>query len=78
MRAATGAACVAVAALLLAGCGEAKKPKVDAATEQAEAHKRAAEGPFGTQVQALDKAKGLGADVNSKVDENVRKVDEAK
>jgi hypothetical protein len=72
-------ACAAVAiAALAAGCGESKKPKVDAATEQAEAHKRASEGAFGTQVKALDKAKGLGADVNTKVEENVQKVDEAK
>ena len=73
-------ACAAVAAalLLVTGCGESKTPKVDAATEQAEAHKRASEGPFGTQVKALDKAKGLGADVNTKVEENVQKVDEAK
>ena len=80
-RLAPGAgAAVAIAALaaLAAGCGEAKKPKVDAATEQAEARKRASEGPFGTQVQALEKAKGLGADVNTKVEDNVRKVDEAK
>ncbi len=79
MKAAMYPACAAVAAaLLLASCGGEKAPKVDAATEQAEAHKRASEGPFGTQVKALDKAKGLGADVNTKVEDAVKKVDEAK
>jgi hypothetical protein len=71
--------CAAIGiAALAAGCGESKKPKVDAATEQAEAHKRASEGPFSAQVQGYDKAKALGADVNTKVEDNVKKVDEAK
>ena len=73
-------ACAAVAvALLVVGCGGEKKPKVDAATEQAEAKKRAEQGPFGTQVKAIDTAKNLGNDVNSKVEDAVTKqVDEAK
>jgi hypothetical protein len=65
------AACIAA---LAAGCGE-KTPKVDAAAERAAAQKRAAEGPFGSQVKALETAKGLGAEVNSKVEANVDKVD---
>ena len=80
MSAALRAACAAAAlALLVAGCGGEKKPKVDAATEQAEAKKRAEQGPFGTQVKAIDTAKNLGNDVNSKVEDAVKKqVDEAK
>ena len=79
MRITTPGVCAALAiAALAAGCGESKKPKVDAATEQAEARKRAAEGPFGTQVKALETAKGLGTDVNTKVEDAVKKVDEAK
>ena len=71
-------AAMAVAALA-AACGESKKPKVDAATEQAEAKKRAEQGPFGTQVKAIDTAKNLGNDVNQKVEDAVTKqVDEAK
>jgi hypothetical protein len=67
-----------LAAFALAGCEKAKEPKVDAATEQKEAHDRAVKDVFGTQVQAYDKAKGLGADVNSKVEDNVNKVDQMK
>ena len=68
-----------LAALGLAGCGEkAKEPKVDAATEQREAHDRAAKGAFGTQVQAYDKAKALGGEMNQKVEDNVDKVDQMK
>jgi len=71
--------CVALAAgLLVAACGGEKTPKVDAATEQAEAHKRASQGPFSAQVQGYDKAKALGADVNQKVEDNVNKVDAIK
>ena len=51
---------------------------VDAAAERAAAQKKAAEGPFGAQVKAVETAKGLEADVNAKVEENARKADEAK
>ena len=64
------------AALLLAACGEKPKtPKVDAAAEQAAALERARQGPMGTQVKALDQAKGLGADMNRKAAENLEKAD---
>ena len=55
------AVALAVAAGLVAGCGESKKPKVDAATEQREALERAKKGPYGTQVQSLETAKKRGA-----------------
>jgi outer membrane murein-binding lipoprotein Lpp len=62
--------------LALAGCGEkAKTPKVDAATEQAEALERARKGPMGTQVKAIDKAKALEADMNAKAAANLEKAD---
>ena len=71
------AAAFSVAALAL-GCGESKKPAVDAAAERAAAQKKAAEGPFGTQVKAVETAKNLEADVNAKVEEAARKADDAK
>jgi len=67
------AAVVAVA--LLAGCSKPKEPKVDAATERSEATERAKQGPYGTQIQALDKAKGMEADMNRKAESNLETVD---
>jgi outer membrane murein-binding lipoprotein Lpp len=67
------AAVVAVA--LLAGCSKPKEPKVDAATERSEATGRAKQGPYGTQVQALDKAKGMEADMNRKAESNLETED---
>jgi entry exclusion lipoprotein TrbK len=66
---------LALAAALIAGCGDSKKPKVDAATERAEALERAKKGPYGTQVQALDKAKALEEDINKKASEQVDKIE---
>ena len=64
------AACMA-AALAIAGCGKPATPKVDAATERAEATERAKKDAFGTQVKALEKAKGLEADINKKAQDSV-------
>jgi hypothetical protein len=77
MKRASGiAAAILGAALLAAGCGEkAKTPKVDAAREQAEARDRARQGPLGAQVQAIDQANALGADMNRKAAENLEKAD---
>ena len=50
-------------AMLTPGCGDSKK---------------AAEGPLGAQVKAVETAKGLEADVNAKVEDTARKADEAK
>ena len=66
---------LALAAAALAGCGQAKQPKVDAATEQREALERARKGPYGTQVQALDKAKALEEDINRKAQESVDRIE---
>ena len=66
---------LALAGALLAGCGESKKPRVDAATEQAQALERAKKGPYGTQVNALEAAKGLGDDINRKASESVDKIE---
>ena len=65
----------AAVAAALAGCGKAKEPQVDAATEQAQARERARHDAFGTQVQAIDKANALQADLNKKAAENVDKVE---
>jgi outer membrane murein-binding lipoprotein Lpp len=64
-----------VAVVLLAGCSKPKEPKVDAATERSEATERAKQGPYGTQMQALDKAKGMEADMNRKAESNLETVD---
>jgi hypothetical protein len=69
------AVALALAATLVSACGESKKPKVDAATEQREALERARQGPYGTQVQALDKAKALEADINKKASESVDRIE---
>ena len=65
------AAALAAAAILATGCGKSEAPKVDAATEQAEANKRAREGPLGAQVKAHDDAKKVQEDLNRKIQENV-------
>jgi hypothetical protein len=72
----TRAAFAALAAVaLLAACGKPPAPKVDAATEQAAARERAKKDVFGTQVQALDKAKQLEADVKASAGANVDAVE---
>ena len=58
------AAILAIAAL--AGCGRSESPKVDGATERAQATERAKKDVFGTQVQAHEKAQAAGADLNQK------------
>ena len=63
----TRAAIAALAAVgMLAACGKPPAPKVDAATQQSEALERARKDVFGTQVQAIDKAKQLEADIKAR------------
>ena len=60
-------AMAALAALALAACGKSEAPKVDAATERAEATERAKQRAYGgTEVKALEKANQIGADMNEK------------
>ena len=66
---------LALAATLVAACGKTEKPKVDAATEQKEALERAKKGPYGTQVQALEKSKALSDDINKKAQESVDRIE---
>jgi hypothetical protein len=61
--------------LVAAGCGDSKKPKVDAATERAEALERAKKGPYGTQVKSIDTAKALSDDINKKAAESVDRIE---
>ncbi|MEO7741326.1 MAG: hypothetical protein ABIR98_00125 [Usitatibacter sp.] len=61
----------ALAALAIAGCGKPATPKVDAATERAEALERAKKDAFGAQVRAVEDAKALGADINKKAQDSV-------
>ena len=72
-RAGLAAAVLSLAAL--AGCGRSEAPEVDAATERAQATERAKKDAFGTQVQAHEKAKALGADMNEKAGAGLDAVD---
>jgi len=72
-----GAALLALLALAAAGCGKKEEPKVDAATEQKQALERSKEGVFGTQVKALEAAKGMEADLNKKAQESIDKAEQA-
>jgi hypothetical protein len=64
------------AGLLLAACGQkAAEPKVDAKQEQADALERSRHGAFGADVQALDKAKALGAQMNDMAAKNLENAD---
>jgi hypothetical protein len=64
------------AALVAGGCGKPPPPKVDAATERAEALERAKARAYGGEaVKALEKAKGLGADMDQKARDAVEKAE---
>ena len=64
------------AGVLLAACGEkAKEPKVDAKQEQEAALERSRHGAFGADVQALDKAKALGGQMNDMAAKNLENAD---
>ncbi len=69
------AALLALLAALAAGCGK-EAPKFDAATEREAATLRAKEGAYGTQVKALEAAKGLEADLDRKARESVDKAEQ--
>ncbi|MCM2327901.1 MAG: hypothetical protein NDI88_08440 [Lysobacter sp.] len=67
---------IALAALVAAGCGKKEEARVDAATGQKEALERAKTGAFGTQVNALENAKGVQADFDRKAQEAVEKAEQ--
>jgi hypothetical protein len=69
MTRARAAALAVTMAAALAACGKPEAPKVDAATERAEALERAKKDVFGAQVQAHEKARALGDDMNRKAQE---------
>jgi hypothetical protein len=62
-------------ALLASACSKEKTPKVDAAAEQAAALERSKKAAFGTQVNALENAKGMQADVNAKAQDSVDRIE---
>ncbi|QJR14964.1 hypothetical protein [Usitatibacter palustris] len=65
-----------VALVLVSGCGKPPPPKVDAATEQAEARERAKQRAYGGDaVKALETAKGLESDLNRKAEEAIEKAE---
>lgn len=67
--------CGVLVAVALAGCGKTGQPKVDAATERAEALERARHDAFGAQVKGLDAARALEADINRKATESVDNIE---
>ena len=71
MTPARAGATAVLAAALLAGCGKPEAPKADAATERAQATERAKQDVYGTQVKALETAKGVGADIDKKAQDAV-------
>jgi len=77
MRSTAGAALIALLALAASSCGKPPPPKVDAETEKAQALERARHDAFGTQVQALDKAKAMQDDLNKKAADGLDKADNA-
>jgi hypothetical protein len=77
VNAARDLAAAAIAFAALAGCGKPEAPKVDAATERAEATERAKQRAYGgSELKALEKAKGLEADINKKAEEGVERADQ--
>ncbi len=69
-------AALAAALLLPAACGKAEAPKADAAAEREAAARHARQGPYGTQLKALDQAKALGAEVDRKTREEIEKAEQ--
>ena len=66
----------AAAFTLLAACGsKTEAPQVDAAKQREDALEQARKGVFGTQVKALDTAKGLQEELNKKALESVDKAE---
>jgi hypothetical protein len=70
-----GLPALAFLALLVGACGK-EAPKTDAATERKEAFERSKEGAFGTQMKALETAKGLEADIDKKSREAIEKAEQ--
>ena len=69
-------AILATLALALFGCSKPPPPKVDAATERAEAAERAKQRAYGGDaVKAHEMAKGLEADLNKKAQDAVDKAE---
>lgn len=77
MRGALLAPAVAAVLLLPTACSKPAEPNVDAATAQKQATERAKQGPFGTQVKALETAKGMGDDLNKKAQDEVENAEKA-
>jgi hypothetical protein len=71
-----GALLFTVATLVVAGCGKPEAPAADAASERAAATERAKQRAYGGDaVKALEKSKGLEADLNRKVQDSVEKAE---
>lgn len=66
--------CAVLLALTLTACD--KSPKQEAKVDRAKALEEAKKGPFGTQVKAHEDAKKLGEEMNKKVEEGLKGLDE--
>ncbi len=64
-----------LAALALASCSKKPTEDSDPAAEQKAAAERARQGPYGTQLKAMDKAKELQEDLNKKAQEEGERAD---
>ncbi len=65
----TGALAAVLVALLCTGCGKPAQPRVDAATEQAQATERAKKRDYGgREVTANENAKKMADDMNRKAE----------
>ena len=69
------AAAALLALAALAACHRDEAPKVDPATERAQATERAKKDAFGAQVKAVEDAKGMQEDLNKKAQESVDKIE---
>lgn len=76
MNAARAVLVFALAAVALGACGKKDESNLDPAAEQKAAAERARQGPFSGDLHALDKAKGMEADVNKKAQEEGQRADE--
>ena len=74
-REARRALAVALAAMTLGVAACSKAPKVDKEAERAAALERSKKAAFGTQVNALETAKGIEADVNQKAQSSVDNIE---
>ena len=73
----SAAIAAALAAAAIFGCGKSETPKVDAASERAQAAERAKKDVFGAQVKSVEDARKAQDDLSKKAQENVDSIEKA-